>query len=283
MRVPTRLIARQIRELPVLSAAVGRLYAVMEDPRSDARAIAGAVAVDPGLSANFLRSANSAEGGVKREVSSVDHAVAIIGRDRVQELALSVAMGAILPDRIPGYDVDAAGFGLHCVAVGKLAAQLTKVLGLDVTGDPFTAGLLHDCGKLAVGVFVAEQKETILAFAQEDGTSFAEAEHQALGTDHSEVGEILAKRWKLPQSIAHAVRWHHRPSDAPKEHRTLVQVVHVADALAVETGFGIDLGGMSIELDVRAQAGIGATRQDMEDALLAAFAEIQEISDTLAA
>lgn len=283
MRVPTRLIARQIRQLPVLSAAVGRLCAVMEDERSDGRAIAEAVAADPGLSANFLRSANSADGALKREVSSVEHAVSIIGRDRVQEIATSVAMSGILPDRVPGYGVDAAGFSLHCVAVGKLAAHLTEALRLDVTGDPFTAGLLHDCGKLAVGTFVAEQRETILAFAQEDGTSFAEAEHQALGTDHSEVGELLAKRWKLPQSIGHTVRWHHKPAEAPKDHYLLVQVVHVADALAVETGFGLELSGMSVELDLRAQAAIGATRRDLEAALVGAFGEIQEISDGLAA
>lgn len=278
-----QLIARQVRALPALSAAVGRLCEVVDDPNSGAADVARAVRIDPGLAASVLRAANGASFGLKHRVDSLDHAVSILGREKLRRIAVGLAAAAILPGELPGYEVGAAEFGLHAVATGMLAERLAEDLHLDVEGDAFTAGLLHDIGKLALGAFVADNAELIHDLAYAEGGTQAEAERQVLGTDHARVGAALAKRWRLPEGMQASIRWVNEPQEAPAQFHTLVALVHVADRLAVEMGFGIDSGGLQTELDADVAHELGVDSKAAQRAVAACQADIMQLSAMLQA
>lgn len=283
MALLAQLIARRVRALPALSSAVGRLCAVVDDPNSDVRSVASAVRIDPGLAANVLRAANGASFGLKHRVDTLDHAISILGRKKMQRIAVGLAAAAILPEDLPGYDIAAADFGLHAVATGMLAERLAEDLELQLEGDAFTAGLLHDIGKLALGVFVAENAELIHELAFADGGTQADAERRVLGTDHARVGEMLAKRWKLPKGVQASIRWVNEPRQSPKPYSSLVALVHVADRLAMEMGFGLDSGGMQTELDSEAARELGVDSKAVQRAVASCHCEIMQLSAMLQA
>lgn len=243
-------IAKKVKALPRMSEVVPELGKLLGSSDKSAASVATLVKKDPGLTANVLRVANSAQYGLRNEVVSIEHGIALLGPDNVIRMALTTGLSAVLPDSIPGYGIDAADFGRHSAAVGLLAERMSDALGFPYRGLAFTAGLLHDCGKLAIASALEQELPTVRELAENSELVFVAVEKQALGADHTEVGEALAKHWRLPKEIQWAIRWHHWPIDAPGEvDRKLVGLVHVADSVAHSFGYGAELGALNHLLD----------------------------------
>lgn len=245
-------IARTIRELPPLPSSVAELGRLVQDPDASAADFERVIKSDPSLTSSLLRMANMPLFGVAREVGTVRRAVGILGVRRVFELATAAAFTQVIPRRLEGYDVDSVEFWRHCVAVAVLAERLALERALRPPELVFTAGLLHDIGKLAVSTWLGESEQGALSDHM-DGASMSlfEAERATLGADHAQVGVSLADAWGLPDVIVLACRWHHEPSAAP-EPCPVLDLVHVADCLAHVLGFTSDIGGLHRDLDERA-------------------------------
>ena len=281
MRVRTEDIVKQIQSLPPLSEVVTKLAGLTQDPRANAISFADLIKQDPGLAANLLRVANSAAFGSRHRIDTVDHAVAILGRRRVLQLTLAGGLNNVLPPRLPGYDIGASEFGRHCGAVGLLAMGLSETLDLGHGQMVFTAGLLHDCGKLAIASFLNDHLELVKSRAFEGGMTFVAAEKEILGTNHTEVGAMLAREWRLPMEIQWVVQWHHRPGDAPDPvDRKLVGVIHIADSLAHAFGHGADVSHMHRSMDESVRAELGVTRGIADEVVSGTLDEILALAET---
>lgn len=277
MIAPERILSR-VKELPALSSAVVRLSALARDERSSAADFEKAIRPDPALTANLLRLVNSAFFGLRCRAESVRQAVTLIGLRRTSEVAAAAALGPVIPRLLPGYEIAASAFWLHCVAVGVLSERLSGELGVKRPDLTFTAGLLHDLGKLAIGIFVADASGEILARTRQGGMSFVAAERVVLGVDHAEVGAEVAQAWKLPAAIADVSRWHHEPGRAPDgADRLLVDLVHVADALAHSLGMGADVGEMARAVDPATEARLGIRARRLEHVAGESLEEIREL------
>ncbi len=103
----------------------------------------------------------------------------------------------------------------------------------------FTAGLLHDIGKVLLGRFI--DKETIPAMekALNDGKSSTEAEHIAMGIDHAELGSMLLRDWNIPDNLVQAVRWHHTPLRDGTKDTFVSGIINTSDALCIASEIGI--------------------------------------------
>lgn len=258
-------ILAAVRTVPTLSDVVSRVHVLMNDPRSSAADFERVIRTDPGLTTNLLRLANSAFFGVGREVVSVRQAVTVLGTRRVFDLAAAVSFMAVLPGRLPGYDLDARAMWRHCVAVALLGESLAGSVGFGRPDLLFTAGLLHDVGKLVISTFLANQREELERRLRGGGMALPAAERDVLGTDHADIGAAIAVRWQLPSSIAAAARWHHDPDAAPKEtDRALVDLVHAANGLAHMLGFGADVAGLQRPLSAAACERLGVTAEQLE-------------------
>lgn len=226
-------ILRAVTALPPLPAVALRVMQVAQDPKSSASDLALVVSADPGLSATMLRIVNSAAYRRQREVTSVQEALIVLGFVEARNIAVSGAIaGRYVADPLNAlFRIDA--FWRHSIAVAFRAADLAaRSKRLDVP-TAFTAGIVHNMGRLAM--FFAEPAGLDEAVAETlaSGRPLDEVEVDRLGFSHTEVGAMLARRWKLPTAILDAVRSHHEPSfpDA-----SIAGVVAAADRFCVEHG-----------------------------------------------
>ena len=165
---------------------MAKLSLLLGDERSGAADFERVIKPDPGMTANLLRAVNTAYFGLGREIASVRQAVTVVGTRRLFEIVASSSFSKIIPDRIPGYELDARAFWLHCVAVAVLGERVAGEISQRAPELTFTAGLLHDIGKIVIGTFLDESSEKVMGrMEEEERLAFVAAEREILMTDHT--------------------------------------------------------------------------------------------------
>ena len=224
-----------LRDLPVLPAAVLELLDMLGSEDIETSMLVSKIALDPALTAKTLRLANSSFYGIPRHVNSVTDATTVLGLRTVRAVVTAAAMsGSFQPPVCEGFDFQA--FWRHAVGVAAGAKLVASAAGVEAEAA-FTAGLLHDIGRLVLASAFAPHFERTLVYAAECGVDACAAEHTLLGTDHAAVGAIVTEHWRFPACIVEAIGRHH----APPPSGCAVQLAHVvgaADRLvdAIESG-----------------------------------------------
>lgn len=197
------------KTLPPAPQAYEELTRELAKEEPSLTAVAQIVSTDPALAAKILQLVNSAFFALRREVTSIDQAVALLGMKTVAGLTLTVGL---FDTRQPNPQVAAL---LDAIRERSMAgANIAKAVaiaegGSAADGDAaFLAGILHDCGKLVVALNWPE------AFIQvEDGQTTLAAERTRYGLDHCKAGAYLLGVWGLPDEIVEAVAYHHHPAE----------------------------------------------------------------------
>ncbi len=268
-----------IQKLPAFSPTVVRLSSLVSDPESGPGEFEAVVQPDMALTANLLRMANSAYFGLSRRIGSAREAITLLGVRRVFELGAMAAVDAVVPDTLPGYGIDASVFWCHAVAVAVIAERLAKERKLATPTLTFTAGLLHDVGKLVISSFLAEHIEALRSELAAGGMSLVACEQRLLGADHAQIGAELGLAWNLPEEVVKVVASHHAPDGVNQGHGdVLVDLVHAADCLSHSMGFGADVGEMHRQVDDAAIARLGLRHIDLEHVASRALPEIEGLS-----
>jgi putative nucleotidyltransferase with HDIG domain len=121
-----------------------------------------------------------------------------------------------------------------------IAEKLANLTGKIEPSMAYTAGLLHDIGKVVLDQFINSGFPLFYRQLNEGGKNFSEVEKQVLGTDHTEVGASLALKWSFPESLVETIRHHHNPEDA-QQYSELVHIVYLADLLMSRFHTGLEL------------------------------------------
>ena len=208
-------ILASVGDVSPLPGTVARLVEVINNPRSTPKDIVEVIRYDQAVTSQMLRLCNSAYFGLQREVQSLDDAVRLLGTMKVLHLLMAVHGKALLADRHSGYGMEPGVLWKHSVAVALAASILGGRVSPDNVGSAFTAGLLHDIGKVVLNEYVGQEFARIARMVTEEHISFAEAENQVLGVSHEEIGEKVAQKWKLPEALVRCIRHHHRPQRTP--------------------------------------------------------------------
>lgn len=219
--------------LPPLPAVALRVMEVAQNPKSSASDLALVVSSDPGLSGRLLRVVNSAAYRRSREITSVQEALVTIGFVQARNMAISGAIaGAYAPDALNAlFRIDT--FWEHSIAVAFKAAEIAgKGRRVDVP-SAFTAGILHNMGRLAVFYADPAGLDQVVATAIATGRSIESIEAEQMGYDHTEIGGRLAVRWKLPEAVRDAVTQHHNDIETDQ---TLAGCVAAADRYVCANG-----------------------------------------------
>jgi putative nucleotidyltransferase with HDIG domain len=220
--------------LPPLPAVALRVMEVAQNPKSSASDLALVVSSDPGLSGRLLRVVNSAAYRRSREITSVQEALVTIGFVQARNMAISGAIaGAYAPDALNAlFRIDT--FWEHSIAVAFKAAEYAgKGRRVDVP-SAFTAGILHNLGRLAMFYADAAGLDQAVATAIATGESIEDVEAYQLGYDHAEIGGRLAAKWKLPETVRDAIAQHH--SVSLDTDQTLAGCVAAADRYVCSNG-----------------------------------------------
>lgn len=187
---------------------------------------------DPAVSAKLLQLANSSLLGLQLQVSSIPEALMYLGMETTKSLVLLAhAFSHFEGKASPGMPVDA--LWKHSFKVGRRAQLIgeSEQCSSDEAGTIFTAGLLHDFGKLLLAANLPSKVRESIVLAKEKGLPMWEAERQVFGTDHAEVGGCLLGIWGLPRSILESVALHHQPVQFEEMDGRTVAIVHCADVI----------------------------------------------------
>jgi putative nucleotidyltransferase with HDIG domain len=226
------------KDLPTIPVVLARILAVVEGEHSSARDLVEVVERDQALTSRILKLANSALFGLSRKVATVPRAVVLVGFNTVRNLALGVKVwNALATGGRQREQVEALWRHSALVAAaGTLIAS--RVRGCE-PGISFTAGLLHDVGKLVLSLKLGMRYWSLVEAAT-DATQVAALERAHLQIDHAEVGGWLAEAWRLPPEIVSAIRDHHADGFLERPEWSVADVVAAANRLVhgtdVETG-----------------------------------------------
>ena len=253
-------IVAQVTNLPVVPAATVRLLHLLENPSENTQAALDVIQTDAVLSAKLLRLCNSAAIGLRKPVASVEQAVFFLGFNEVQRLALALGLGGSLKRKPKGNESDGLELWRHAVVTAHAASLIAgEIQGLEVHPSvAFTAGLMHDIGKLVLAeVLTPELLEAVRAKV-EAGQSQCEAERAVFGADHAEVGGALLEAWRMPPALIEPVANHHSPIFKPEP--GLSVLVHLANCVAHQIGSapGWDVFATFVDQEAAAAVGFGA-------------------------
>lgn len=226
-----------IRSVPSIPDLFVEMVEALEAPDCPAERIGRIVAKDPGLTAKVLQLVNSAFFGYAHQVVSAPEAVQVLGVSLIRALALGVRLfSAFDGSRARAFSVGT--LWRHSLRTALLARRIMEVEGGDecLKEQAFTAGLLHDTGKLALAAELAEPYLRALKRARTQRWPVFRAELEAFGSTHAEVGAYLLGLWGLPTPLVEAVAFHHQPATSADTAFSPLTAVHVADVLTQEKG-----------------------------------------------
>ncbi len=219
--------------LPTLPELYRKLITCLRSSDPPLSRLGEIVAQDLGMSVRVLQLVNSAMFGVSRPITSPVEAVALLGVETVQMMAMTLEI-LDHSTRAETGGVHPEGLWQHSLLVAHLAKAIATAerQPLDVCTAAFSAGLMHDCGQLVLAHHLPEQYRAIMTGEARDPATRESAERRAIGASHANVGGYLLSLWGLPDELIEAVVFHHRPSACPAAGFTPLTAVHIAEAFA---------------------------------------------------
>lgn len=227
-----------LTSIPTLPTVIERLTRLLQNPKTSAEEIGKAITTDQTLASKVLRLVNSAFYGFPGRISTITHAIVILGFSTVKNVVLTTSILDAFSNKgknIEGFDLDK--YWLHSIACGAAALSIAKQLGTIDKEECFIAGLIHDIGKLIFCQYLINEFEQALKHSIANNQLLVKSEHTLFQCTHQEVGGFLTEKWNLPVSLQNAVKYHHNPSPA-HEHFLLTSIVHSADILVRAMDFG---------------------------------------------
>ena len=200
-------ILRKFTELKTLPHVAIKVTQLVNDDRSTMHDFEEIIKLDPVLVTRLLRLVNSSYFGLTQKVGSISKAVVFTGMTQLRNLvAVESLRGMFKGD---GVDFSAQKLWLHSATVAILSGMIAKrIFGKD-SEDVFLAGIIHDIGLIVENQVAGEPlREACKAFREGQGP-LVECERKAIGTDHAEVGYLLAKDWGLPHEVLSSIKSHH--------------------------------------------------------------------------
>lgn len=223
-----------LKYLPPAPTVLPELLRRLTKPDLDTSEIVTLLTFDPGLTATILRVANSAFFAGAEPASTLVEAVTRLGYHQVLLLVATICGATTLSQPKSSYGLDAGELWRHSVATALAAETLAQTAGQDIN-VAFTAGLLHDLGKIVLAEALADKPPRLLTPSDHQGRSRLECERAVVGLDHAEVGGGLLVRWHFAEELAAAVTHHHTPT-AAGPHGPLAACVHLGDLIAHSLG-----------------------------------------------
>lgn len=226
-----RSIDRAIGQLPALPDAVLQVVEETNRPEPSAARVETLVASDQALTSKTLKVVNSAYYGLPGQVSGVSQAIVILGLQQVRNLVLSVGTMTLFQNQGRTGQEALRQFWLHAFTTAAVCQGIASRAKLDpaTSEQMFVGGLLHDLGRLFMFSSLPSVYEQVLKKVEVQGVPLEIVEREVLGMDHGQVGALLCRSWRLPETLIQMVERHEGPFGETDP--TSVLAVHLADSV----------------------------------------------------
>lgn len=206
-------------------------YSVASDPESTLDDIVKIILLEPSLTIKILKIVNSPFYGLSNKINSIRDAVVLMGTEEVVNMAFGLSLSeSFLNANLKGL-MDPKALWRHAMGTALIAKYLCRDLPQFKDMGIFTAGLLHDLGKVYLIENFSELYTTVLSRAAESVVSISAVEQEILGMDHGKIGQSIGENWNLPDSLIHAAAFHHQPS-AAGEYSLFAAMIGFSDYLS---------------------------------------------------
>lgn len=251
-----QMLLSRIRTFPARPSVYTEVMREIRSESASPHAVGELVAKDLAISAKLLQVINSAAFGLSQKVTAPGDAVLLLGMETTASLILGIEAFAQL-DQLNAAEFPVDDLWNHSQHVAHAARAAAQYVTRDasIAHDAFTAGLLHDLGKLALAMNFPEEYQFALAMASEKNLEIWEAEKQVLGASHAAAGAYLLSLWGLPSSIIRAVAGHHDSSASLPADFSALTAVHLANFLEHSRALPEEAGGLG-KLNYPAEAGL---------------------------
>ena len=241
----------QVKKLETIPTIIHKVLSLAGDPDTPLKALVTVVERDPAITANLLRTVNSAHFGLPVKVDSVHQAVSMLGLQQVVEMVLSQNLASNLNRAQQGYGLAKGDLWRQSLAVAMVARTLARRRDLMSLPAIYTAALLKDIGKVLLHEYVADRIEAIQRLVSDRGMSFVEAEKEVLGMDHSALGGIIAREWGFSDHMVYMIENHHL-ANVDSRNDPATASIYLADmvAMMVDSGLGVDRLAYHVYQDV---------------------------------
>jgi putative nucleotidyltransferase with HDIG domain len=266
-RLTPEQLAAGVHDLPSLPAVVMELLSSIEQEDIDISVLAKKVSYDQALTAKTLRLANSSSYGLQVKVTTIQQAITFLGFQTTRNLITAAAITGCFPSgQCAGFHDKS--FWRHSIATAACARALARRMRFN-QDIAFTAGLLHDIGRLVLVTGHPDAYDQVVAWHEQHGGDWQEAERAVLGIDHVDAGVALADHWNFSDTMRQAIAYHHTPDVHGAGF--LATIVHVANAIV----HALDLAGEDDELVPRVSSVAWDAMGLNEEAYLHLFRETE--------
>ena len=216
---------RQIPTAPVLYLKFNEMIA---DPMTTHKDIADLIMKDQSMVAKILRLSNSAMYSRRREITNVTNAITFLGLETLKNLILQISLVrtfSFSSDELPQFSIHT--FWEHSLATAYFSSIIAGKFHLTENEDYYIGGLLHDIGKLLIYQFYPDKFKEIVLKQIHDKKMDTEAELEAIGVDHADIGVHFARAWKFKEDIVRPIGHHHRDVKNPPLNVAVVQTANL--------------------------------------------------------
>jgi putative nucleotidyltransferase with HDIG domain len=242
----------RISDLPTLPTVAMEINRLLQDVNAPIEKLVDMLEKDQSMVLKILRLVNSSFYGFRSKISNLRHAVTLMGYSTVQHAVVTVAVidSRKTETTLKGFDI--TSFWTHSLSVGVMCRHLAAQTKLTVPNEAFTAGLIHDIGKVVLVSHFPEVFVDLMETVAKDEITFYAAEKAGDTYPHNLIGSNLARRWMLPQPLDLAIR-HHHGDIAQNMDGTFAGLVAIADTLVnvMEGNPGHRLGAYVIAAAIR--------------------------------
>jgi HD-like signal output (HDOD) protein len=271
---------RSLGSLPPFSPILTRLLATLAEEDVSFAALGDLIEKDTVVAANILHLVNSALYARRGNVSSVRHAVSLLGTNKLRNAVLGMSIARVW-NRVKMPSIwSMARFNMHSAAVAVLSDLLAQRMPVEYPEGAFVAGLLHDVGRLLIALALPQDFGRVLDLYNAGGRPWLDCELELLGFVHPDLSAAALQVWKLPVEIQTAVRDHHNPPPASAQEIPLSRLVDAANQYVNSAGISIlaKNGSDAADSTLVASLGLGAEKLQnvlaefrAENAAMAAF------------
>ncbi len=222
----------QIKQLATLPFILNKVNRMLFDHETSMSQLTKLIEADQAITAKLLKMVNSAFFGFRSRISNIPHALVILGFNSIRNALISLTVLDFF-DKTPGAKRwDPQEFWMHSVSTAIIGKDLAEKTRLAFPDDSFTAGLLHDMGKIILAQYFSEEFHRILTVMAKGSLPFHQAEKKIYPPlDHARIGGYIAGKWQFPPSLVEAIQYHHFVNPDLKD-LGLVLCVHMADRIA---------------------------------------------------
>ncbi len=265
----------KVKHLPPAPKILPELLSLLRRENVDSSKVVTLMSYDPALTADVLKACNSAFYSPANPLDDLRDAVQWLGFKEMYRIAAAVSGAKALGPAQTGYGIDTGELWHHSVATAVASQIIAQKLGEDES-VVFTAGLLHDIGKIVLSQALEQIYAKLLEETERNQQSLLDTEKKLLGVQHAEIGGRLLARWKFPANLVSAVWFHHSPKTAQPNHR-LASMVYLGNLVAHFMGHSYGHSALALRGRVDALETLNLTADQLPHFMIEAHERMAEV------